>query len=205
MSKKEMRKGQMFLLGALVISSILVIMRYHSSFPTDTAEDGLATMKMESKIIENVVNEINNTIVISYNQPLDISINVFNFANFSEKKMEERSLSLAFMHIGSISNKTTNELNTSIINKIGATQNFSISLGSQEDSLVLDDDSIGSILFSINPGTSYNLTVSYGSVSKTVSINTRTESDVYFGYSSVSLESDSAIHVIDSQKDIYLN
>lgn len=202
---RKMRKGQMFLLGALVISSILVILRYHGSYPTPYSGNRLVDINMESKIIDNLAKEINNTIVVSYNEPSNITRNVFHFANFSEQRIIGRSLSLSLLHVGSISNMTTDELKVTVINKIGTTQNFSLSLDGQEGSLTLVDDSMDDVTFSITPSTSYDLVLSYASFSKTIPIKTRAESDIYFGYSLISFEGDSAAHVIDFQKDIYLN
>jgi hypothetical protein len=200
-----MGKGQMFLLGALVISSILVILRYNSPYSNGPFDGGMTDIKMESNMIENLANEINNTISISCTDPSNISRNVFHFANFSEEKISERSLSFGFLHVGSIGNKTTGSLNVTVINMLGDQINFTLSINGQSDSLLLDDHGIGDVLFSITPGTSYNLSVSYDRENELVPIRSRAGNDVYFGYYTASLESASALHVVDSQKDIYLN
>jgi len=166
------RKGQMFLLGALVIVSILIILRYNIAYPSAVEEKKVLENRFESEMFINMIEEFNNTLRFSYKEPLNITPNIFDFANFTEKKIVEHSIYFKFLFVGSVANKTTNSLNVSVINmldkKIGANLTLSNLSSSQSDSSEVQNYGVWQPGFSITAGSEYTLNLTYNGFKESI-------------------------------------
>lgn len=199
------RKGQMFLLGALIIVGVLVILRYNIAYPTAMEEKKVLEVRFENDIFNNLINEFNNTLRFSYDESLNITSNVFDFANFTEAKISEHSMEFKSLFVGSIANKTTNITNVSLINMLDETIGVNFTFDGQSDEkLDISNYEQWDTNFSITPGTKYTLTLSYDGVVENITIKTKKNKDVYVGFFYISLESDSAIHKARYRKTMNL-
>lgn len=207
-------KGQMFLIGALVIVASLVIIKFNIASPAAKKEREVLEITFENDIFENIINELNNTLRFSYYEPKNITRNVFDFANFTERRMVDHAMVFKILYVGSLSNKTTNTMNVSLINMLDAAIDANFTLDGQSDTKSgivnyerWDTD------FTITPGTEYDLILTYNSTAgdsttatiETITVKTKTNKDVYVGFFYVLLESQSAIHREKTQKTININ
>ena len=209
--KKRKSKGQMFLIAAVVIVASLVIIKFNTSGPSAKKERESLEVRFENDIFENIVNELNNTLRFSYYDPHNITRNVFDFANFTERKMAEHSMSFRFLYIGIISNKTTSVMNVSLVNMLDSTidANFTVSAQSKTRSNIINYERWDTN-FTITPGTQYELIFKYNSTTgdaststtESITVKTKTSKDVYIGFFHIELESQDATHMEKYQKTI---
>jgi hypothetical protein len=199
------RKGQMFLLGAVVIVGILVILKYNISYPNALEEKKTLEGRLENDLFNNIVEELNGTLIFSYEEPMNITYNVFDFANFTRLKVSEHSMALKFLFVGSIANSTTDTLNVSLINMIGYTIDASLTLDGQSDAeQEIHDYEMWESGFTITPGSQYVLQIGYNGGVENITINSKSNKDVYVGFFDISLESEDSTHAARYQKDMNL-
>lgn len=203
-------KGQMFLIAAIVIVASLVIIKFNTSYPSSSRTEEAVRARFENSIFENVVNELNETLVISQDIPVNITNNIFNFANFTESKMSGQSMTFKLLFVGAVANRTTNALNVSLINMLDSSINATLVLDGQSDfrSGVADYEKWNTS-FTITPGTTYTLNVTYnflasGNTTESISVKTKKGKDVYVGFFYVVLEGPDATHVGRYQKSVNL-
>lgn len=204
----------MFLIAAVVIVASLVIIKFNTASPGAKKEKEILEVRFENDIFENIVNELNNTLRFSYYDPQNITKNVFDFANFTERKMAEHSMSFTFLYIGVISNKTINAMNVSLINMIDSTIDANLTIVGQSDT---KSDIINyerwDTNFTITPGTQYELNLTYNStagdaatsITESITVTTKTNKDVYVGFFYASLVSQDATHIKKYQKPINIH
>lgn len=192
---KIKNKGQMFLLGALIITGILVILRYNIAYPGAIEEKKALEVRLENEIFNNIMEEFNSTLRFSYSEPLNITSNVFDFANFTELKISEHSMLFKFLFVGSVANRTTNTLNVTLVNMLNQVINADFTLDGQSDSQSnIVNYETWDTNFTITPGNQYILTLTYDGTTENVTIKTKQNKDVYTGFFYVSLESEDATH-----------
>lgn len=206
------KKGQMFLIGAVVIVTSIVIIKFNMASPA--AKKGRESLKVmfEHDIFENIVNELNSTMRFSHSVPQNVTRNVFDFANFTERKMMEHSMGLTFLYVGVISNRTINRMNVSLINMLDSTIDANFTLNDSQSAKTTDiaNDEKWDNNFTITPGTHYELNLTYNittggatsSTAESITIKTKNNKDVYIGFFYVSLESEDATHREKYQKTI---
>jgi len=197
----------MLLIGAIIIVSSIVIIDFSISRPSIMSEKRAMEARFEGDIFKNLLNELNNTMVFSYDKPFSITTNVFDFANFTEAKMNEHSIGFKFLYVGSIANKTTSVLNVSLINMLGATidANFTLSDGqSNATTGIVNHGRWSTVNFTITPGAQYTLNLTYDSTTESIIIKTKGDKDVYAGLYYVSLEGADSTHTGKYQKTFNL-
>jgi len=209
--KGKGKKGQMYLLGALVMVGILVILKYNIAYPSAVGEKKVLEVRFENDIFNNLLNEFNNTLRFSYDGPLDITKNVFDFANFTEAKIIEHSLGFKFLFVGSVANETTDLTNVTLINMLDVPIDASLTFDGQSDERKnIQNHESWDASFGITPGTTYTLTLAYNETLtynetvENITIKTKKNKDVYVGFFYISLESSDAFHRISYQKDMNL-
>lgn len=197
------KKGQMFLIVAIVIISSVVIIKFNTS--SQTAATDIITMKskLENDIFENIKREFNHTTRFSSNTPTSIDSDVFDFANFTESKINEHSMIFELLYVGSIANKTTNSLNTTMINMLDKEIDGSLTLnGQQKSQNNIADYGVWDDSMTITPGNDYNMTISYDNTENNITIETKANKDVYIGFFYLKIESSDATHVDTWSKSI---
>jgi hypothetical protein len=213
--KRIGQKGQMFLIGAIVIVASLVIIKFNMASPAAMKEKESLEAQFESDVFENIADELNSTIDFSYDNPQNITRNVFDFANFTEAKLAEHSLSFKFLYVGIIANKTISRMNVSLVNMLDGTidANFTISgVGSNTKRGIVDYERWDTN-FTISPGTQYELVLTYnstaGDTSSTsayiITVKTKKNKDVYASFFYVLLQSQEATHAAKYQKTVNIH
>jgi len=204
-NKSMGNKGQMFLIAAIVIVSSIVILKFNMASPSATRQIITMKARFEGSIFENMMNELNNTLRFSADVPTNITDNMFDFANFTETKINSRSLKFKMVYVGSISNYTTNAVNSTVINMMDDAVDVSITLnGVTEAKDGLADYGTWETNITVSPGTTYTMTFVHGSSTESITIKTKKKKDVYTGYFYVVLESEYATHINEWTKTFNL-
>ncbi|MCX6821692.1 MAG: hypothetical protein NTW30_02830 [Candidatus Aenigmarchaeota archaeon] len=182
-------KGQMFIIVAVIMIVVLVILKTGVNLPDIMQKNRESEGKFEHDFFVNVVDELTKTIDVSYYQPINITNNVYSFANFTRKKMTEHLQDFQFLYVSCITPKSSGSdtMNVSVItmlNKpINATLRISTSLVQSGNNDNMMDMSIWNTNFTITQGNNYILTVGYnGTYSENITIQTKTNGSVYVGF-----------------------
>lgn len=196
------KKGQMFLLGSVVIVSVLVILRYTIAYPAASEEKKTLEARFENQMFNNMIDELNNSLRFSYPNTTDMTTNVFDFANFSKSKIEEHAMSFRLIYVGSIANRTTNLLNVSLINILNKDMYANITLDGQSNASLVTNYGKWDTVYTITPGTQYTLSLGYDGTVENITIKTKTTKDVYVGYFYMALETENSLHQASYQNDV---
>lgn len=204
-------KGQMFLIGAVIIVSSLAVIKANTMSSSARYELEKLESTLEGEIFKNLVSELNNTVIYSSNSPQMIDMNVFEFMNFTQSKSYGRAMELNALYVGIISNSTIDRMNVSVINMLGNEMDVDLSIPGQSFSNNdMPDRSKWDTNFTITSGNNYNVTVVYNltegfSVNKTIYVDTKSNRDVYVNFVYIALESEDALHVQEYQKTIKIS
>lgn len=185
-------KGQVFLISAVILIVILVILRIGINLPDVIQSSRKLEGNFEKDFFINVVDELTKVIDISYYQQSNITNNVYDFANFTRKKMIERMLDFDFLYVGSLANITNNETNVTSINFLNKPINITLiwngNISSKCNSTNLLNEKVCSDTFSFNASENYVLTVSYNNTyTENVTIETKINKNIYVGFFDVTL------------------
>jgi len=206
MNTTTREKGQMFLLAAIIIMTALIIIRGNVKLYGIVEQRKLLEARFESDIFNNIQNELTKALEFSTNEQENITTNVFDFANFTRDKMVEHSMDFKFLYVGCLANATSHNMNVSLINMMDEPINATLELDGDlknKDNMV--DGEKWDTIFTITPGTTYELIVSYNNTyNETVTIKTRNNNNVYVGYFDVYLETSDTIHRKNFQKSYKL-
>jgi CRISPR/Cas system-associated exonuclease Cas4 (RecB family) len=184
----------MFIIAAIIMIVILVILKTGVNIPDIMQKNRELEGKFEHDFFVNVVDELTKTIDISYHQSNNITNNVYDFANFTRKKMTERLQNFQFLYVSSITPKSSGSatMNISMINLLNKPINVTIQintspvLSSNRDNIL--DKSRWDTNFTITQGNNYILTVGYnGTYSENITIQTKVNQPVYIGFFDVAL------------------
>ncbi len=196
----------MFLLAAFIIATTLIVLKTTLKSPGIQEETKLLEITMEHDLANNFVQEIKNSAKFSINQKTNINRNVFDFANFTERKASEFALDFEFLFVGSLANHTSGNLNVSLINMLNNHINASLNFNGTSQTSGVVDNGKWDTNFSFTPGSTYVLTVSYNSTyNENVTIKTKTNKDVYVGLFDVKFENPSSVYTNKTQETYNLN
>jgi hypothetical protein len=163
-------KGQMFLITATIIIVILVLLRTSINLPDILQREKEVKSRFEKEFFLNIVDELVKVIDISYHQSNNITNNVFDFANFTRKKMTERILGFEFLYVGALANVTSQQINVTLVNLLNKPINATLDLnGTSDNQNNIEDASSWATNFTFSPGSDYVLTVSYNVSASTFS------------------------------------
>ena len=165
--------------------------------------------RFEKNFFINTANEVVKAIEISYHQSNNITKNVYDFANFTKKKMIERSLDFQFLYVGSITpnSSDTDTMNVSVINLLNESINATLQLNSSTPVNFSEIVNYGrwDMNYSISQGSNYVLTVGYnGTHVENVTIDTKVNQSVYVGFFDITLVGSETIHKDKFQKSYTL-
>jgi hypothetical protein len=184
----------MFIIAAIIMIVILVILKTGVNIPDIMQKNRELEGKFEHDFFVNVVDELTKTIDISYHQSNNITNNVYDFANFTRKKMTERLQNFQFLYVSSITPKSSGSatMNISMINLLNKPINVTIQintspvLSSNRDNIL--DKSRWDTNFTITQGNNYILTVGYnGTYSENITIQTKVNKSIYVGFFDITL------------------
>jgi hypothetical protein len=182
-------KGQMFIITAVIMIVVLIILKTGVNIPDIMQKNRELEGKFEHDFFINVADELTKTIDISYHQSINITNNVFDFANFTRKKMTEHLQDFQFLYVSCITPKSsgTDTMNVSLINMLNKSINATLQIStspmqsSNNDNML--DMSIWNTNFTITQGNNYILTVGYnGTYSENITIQTKINGSVYIGF-----------------------
>jgi opacity protein-like surface antigen len=202
-------KGQMFLITATIIIVILVLLRTSVNLPNILQKEKELKTRFEKEFFQNTADELVKVIDISYHQPSKITNNVFNFGNFTRKKMTERLQSFEFLYAGVIMPASSGNdiMNVTIVNLLSKPINATLQLNSLTPinySQMLDSTS-WTTNYSINQGQTYTLIVGYnGTYSENVTIQTKVNKSVYVGFFDITLTGSETTYKDKFQKNYTL-
>jgi hypothetical protein len=185
-------KGQMFLIIATIIIVILVLLRTSINLPDILQKEKELNSKFEKEFFQNTVNELVKVIDISYHQSNNITNNVFDFGNFTRKKMTERLQNFKFLYVGAITPPSSGNaiMNVTVVNLLNKPINATLQLNSLTPvnySEILDSTS-WTTKYSITQGQTYTIIVGYnGTYSENMTIQTMVNKSVYVGFFDVTL------------------
>ena len=129
---------------------------------------------------------------ISYYQSNNITNNVFDFGNFTRKKMTERLQSFEFLYVSAITPASSSSgiMNVTVLNLLNEPINVTLQLDNflpVNYSEMLDSSS-WTTEYSITQGQEYTLMVGYnGTYSENITIGTVTNKGVYIGFFDITL------------------
>jgi hypothetical protein len=175
-------KGEAFLLAALIISVALVAMFQPIRNEYLVKQKQLLQGEFFSDIFENILNEIKNSIYFSYDNFDSMILNSYDFLNFSQKISNQKAVNFKSLIIVAQANES-GYLNLTIINFLS--ENLLINLtfnNTQNTTLLLSQYSINFTNFTYSPGNSYNLTIRYENIERSIEIETFTNKKVFLAY-----------------------
>jgi hypothetical protein len=180
-------KGEAFLLAALIISVALVAMFQPIRNEYLLKQKQLLQGEFFSDIFENILNEIKNSIYFSYDNFDSMILNSYDFLNFSQKISNQKAMNFKSLIIVAQANET-GYLNLTAINFLS--ENLLINLtfnNTQNTTLLLGQYSINFTNFTYSPGNSYNLTIRYDNIERSIEIETFSNKKVFLAYVDVIL------------------
>ena len=183
-------KGQMFLISSIIIIVILVILKVSVNLPNVIEEKKEFESRFEKEFFTNIENNLQRVTEISYHQPENITTNVFDFANFTRKTMNERLSTFNFLYVDAITSYSESKMNVTVINLLNKPINVSLVLNdSQYDTMDnINDVSSWITNFNINPGDDYILTIFYDNQFEgNLTVLTKMAKNTYSGFFDVTL------------------
>lgn len=123
-------KGQMFIIVAVIMIVVLVILKIGVNIPDIMQKNRESEGKFEHDFFVNVVDELTKTIDVSYYQPINITNNVYSFANFTRKKMTEKLQNFKLLYVGSITpaSSGSDTMNVTVINLLNKNTNVTLNM-----------------------------------------------------------------------------
>jgi hypothetical protein len=180
-------KGETFLLASVIISVVISMMFQPIKSEYLVKQKQLLQNELILYIFKNIFNEIKNSIYFSYDNFDSMILNSYDFLNFSQKIANQKAMNFKSLVIVAQANEN-GYLNVTAINF--HSENLLINLNfnnTQSSTLVLSQYSINSTNFTYAPGNSYNLTIQYENIERSMEIKTYKTKKVFLGYVDVSL------------------
>lgn len=166
-----MVKGEAFLLASLIIVVGLVFMYLPMRREYLIKEENILKKEYEEKIFENLLNELKNTVYISY-ENFDLCIeNTYTFLNFTKKYLSSKGLDFfGLVLVGDISSS----LNFTGINFFDEKIDINITLNSLDSKIILIDKySINTTSFSLTEENN-EISIEYENVKKRFNVSGKT-------------------------------
>ena len=129
----------MFLITAVIIIVTLIILVTTSNLTNIIQEKRELEGRFEQEFFSNIVDELVKVIDISYYQSSNITNNVFDFGNFTRKKMIERLLNFEFLYVGSMTPDSSGNvtMNVTVINLLNKPISATLRLNTTGDKEML--------------------------------------------------------------------
>ena len=203
-----MKKGQMFLIAAAIISLILILLKMGINLPEIIQKERELEGRFEEEFFANIDREFPKVVEISLHKPFEIAHNVLDFASFMDIEMKKRLFNLEFLFSGALVNKTTQRINVTIINFLGGTINVTMELNGTVstncNSILIDEGKTCTDEFSFSPGSTYILLLIHNTTQENITIVTRADKSTYVGFFDVTLKGRETIYKDKFQKSYNL-
>ena len=180
-------KGEAFLLAAVIISVALVAMFQPMRNEYLVKQKQMFQKEFFLDIFENILSEIKNSIYLSYDNFDSMILNSYDFLKFSQKIANQKAMNFKSLIIVAQANET-GYLNLTVINFLSENLLINLTFNNiQNTTLFLGQYSINSTNFTYSPGNSYNLTIQYENIERSIEIETFKNKKVFLAYVDVSL------------------
>jgi hypothetical protein len=190
----------MFLIGAFIIAVSLILLKVTIKTPA-TEQQKLIEITMENDIASNLREELENSARFSIDQKENITRNIFDFANFTERRAAEHGLGFEFIFVGSYANVSNNYLNVSVINMMNEPANVTLNLNGTADTNQMGDSTRWDTNFTFTPGSLYVLTIEYNSTYEyNMTIKTKHNKDIYAAFFDTTLKTSEATYTYKTQE-----
>lgn len=200
------KKGQIFLITSVIFIIVLIILKIN--FNPDEIEIKRVETEYDfrTQYFANVNKEIFKSVEISYNQPSNITKNLFDFANFTRDKMNEKAFNFELLLVSSVSPTSGTVLNVTVINLLNRTIDVNLTLNStpqQSDTKNgLSDYGMYETIFNIVQGQGYKLTIKYMNQESNMTIITKSGKSIYTLFADTKI-SDGEIEYKDKSQNSY--
>ncbi len=190
---------------AVIIVVTLILLRLTVNLPDITQRERELEGAFERKFFTNTVDELRKTVEFSSNQPLNITTNVFDFANFTRNRMKERLVDFEMLYLSAWTQDTGNQMNISVINMLNAHVTMTLTLNSSPE-LTQSNTSFFNLSrwdtsFSVTQGTDYKITIVYNSTyGENVTMQTKSGTDYFTAYFDVTIRGKEATYKNKFQK-----
>ncbi len=186
------KKGQIFLILAVIIVIVLILLRLSVNLPDIAQRERELQGTFERKFFVNSIEELRKIAEILSNQPENITTNTFDFANFSKNRMNERLTDFEMLYLSMWTQDTGNQMNVSVVNMLGQHVTMTLTLNSSP-TLTQTNSSLFNISrwdtnFSITQGTDYKITIRFNNTyGENVTAETKNGQDVFTTYFDVTI------------------
>jgi len=183
-------KGQMFLIMAAITFITLILLKNTINLSDILQNKRELEVRFEREYFSNIVNEMMETVSISYYKPSNITNNVLDFGNFIRRKMKERTQDFNFLYVGLVTATIDNNMSVKVINLLNKPINATLSLNSSSpiNYSQMTDSSSWEVYYSITQGDNYIITIGYnGTYEENITLNTKTNKSVYVGFFDITL------------------
>jgi len=153
----------MFLIASIIIVIILIGLKITANLPDIAEKQKKLNSEYETEFFLNVIDEIDESAKISVHQT-NISTNIYDFANFTKDKMDERMLTFNMLFVGISADQSMTRLNVTLLNFLNSQIDAVLTLNGTSDSQNnIKNQGIWETNFSYTPGNLYVIHISYGS------------------------------------------
>jgi len=183
------KKGQIFLIAASVFIVVLLIIKV--GFDASDIDRKIANIEYDytQQYFYNINREIFKSVEICYNQPENVTSNVFDFLNFTRKTMEGKNYNFNLFLV--ISSSLNNELNVTVINFLGENVDVNLTLipSFQSKSSLVNDYGLYKTTFDISGNDNYKMIVKYADKESNVTIS-KDKGVTYTVFSDIAISND---------------
>lgn len=178
----------MFLIASVIIVVILIGLKISANIPDIAQRQKTLNSEYETKFFLNVIDEMDESVKLSMHQ-INISTNVYDFANFTKDKMNERLLTFDMVFVGTLADQSLGRLNVTLLNFLNKQIDIVLTLnGTSNSQNNIDDQGLWETNFTYTPGSLYVLYISYDSNSYNESMIIDTPNrDKYFAFFDIEL------------------
>jgi len=202
-------KGQAFLITAVILIITLVLLKMNINIPDILERKKELKTRFEKNFFENIADELVKVVEISYYQSSNITNNVFDFGNFTKKKMTERLQSFEFLYVGAITPASSGNdiMNVTVVNLLNGSIDATLQLNSfvPINNSEMVESSSWTTDYSIDQGQTYTLIIGYnGTYSENMTIGTKANEGVYVGFFDITLTGSESTYKDKFQKNYTL-
>lgn len=203
-------KGQVFILTAGIIISILVVLKGFATVQQISSEREILDISLEELAFKGMDNEVKRLLAFSSDAPRNITDNAIDFLNFTRLGGDGHSLDFRTLFVGTLVNATNQTMNITVFQFLRENNlNVTIKLVNTTNVLntsttLLNDSGIWFNIFNFTRGETYNLTVILPdkNYDENITVKTRGNKDTYTAFYDLQLVSLRATHQNRFQQEV---
>ncbi|MFH8107806.1 MAG: hypothetical protein QXJ25_02165 [Candidatus Aenigmatarchaeota archaeon] len=176
---KLRKKGQMFLITAVILMVTLVILAASIKVSQPALDRAYIESSLESKIFKNIKEEIAKIPIYSFYD--ELNENVLDFLTFVRNYVKPKGFRINVIYLASYHNNT-NFVNISFINFWNEALNVTLKINTtpeQTKNFIIEDSTVYDTKFDITPGENYTLEILFNGYEEKIIIQTNTMKSSY--------------------------